>query len=115
MSLKYFQPKEFKMNGEVVYDKMDQNFLEKLDKLREIAGFPFILTSTYRDEETNRKAGGAKSSQHLLGKAADIKVTNGWQKYQIVKGCIELGMSFGVAKTFIHVDSRDSVPVMWTY
>ena len=111
----YFKPHEFKMGDKVVYDKMNKVFLMKLDMLRDLAGIPFIITSSYRDEEYNAKVGGNSNSQHLKGRAVDIKVSNGFEKYQIVKGCIALGLSFGIANTFIHVDDREGVDVCWTY
>lgn len=32
----------------------------------------FVITSAKRDEETNKKCGGVKSSAHLFGRAIDI-------------------------------------------
>lgn len=44
-----------------------------LDPLREAYGKPIIVTSGYRSEQLNRMLGGAKTSQHLKGQAADIR------------------------------------------
>lgn len=44
-----------------------------LDPLRESWGAPIFVNSGYRSAELNRKIGGAKKSQHLLGQAADIR------------------------------------------
>lgn len=58
-----------------------------------------IVTSGYRSEKLNKAVGGAKTSQHLLGEAADIKV-GGRDKNKklfnlinkmISKGSIEVG------------------------
>jgi len=54
--------------------------------------------------------------QHVLGVAADIAVKDGNQKYLVIKHAMEMGFKgVGVAKTFIHVDDRKSVPVVWSY
>ncbi len=45
-----------------------------LDPLREEWGKPIRVTSGYRCEELNRKVGGAKTSHHCRGMAADITV-----------------------------------------
>ena len=34
---------------------------------------PIIINSGFRNEDVNRKVGGVKNSQHLLGQAADIR------------------------------------------
>ena len=58
---------------------------EEKEKLRELAinilqpirdrwRSPIIVNSAYRSEAVNKAVGGAKSSQHLKGEAADIKV-----------------------------------------
>ena len=43
-----------------------------LDPLREAYGQPIIVSSGYRCPELNKAVGGAKTSQHTLGQAADI-------------------------------------------
>jgi zinc D-Ala-D-Ala carboxypeptidase len=47
--------------------------VEKLDKTRELCGFPFAITSGFRTQEENDRIGGTKNSAHLKGMAADIK------------------------------------------
>ena len=44
-----------------------------LDPLREKYGAPIIVTSGFRCEKLNKAVGGAKTSQHRLGQAADIR------------------------------------------
>ncbi len=96
---------------------MDTAFLEKLDSLREICGFPFRITSGYRDathpSEVVKAAPG--TGYHCQGRAADIAVSNGVERMNIVHEALKMGFSIGVARTFIHVDDRDTTPVLWTY
>ena len=47
--------------------------VEKLDRARELCGFPFVITSGFRTPEENERIGGAKESSHLKGMAADIR------------------------------------------
>lgn len=50
------------------------NLVEKiLDPLREAYKQPIIVTSGYRSAALNSAIGGAKTSQHRLGQAADIR------------------------------------------
>lgn len=44
-----------------------------LDPLRRAYGKPIIVTSGYRSEKLNKAVGGAKTSQHCSGQAADIR------------------------------------------
>ena len=44
-----------------------------LDPLREAYGRPIIVTSGFRCPKLNKAVGGASSSQHMLGQAADIR------------------------------------------
>lgn len=43
-----------------------------LDPLREKLGSPIYVTSGYRSAKLNTLIGGSKTSQHMVGKAADI-------------------------------------------
>jgi uncharacterized protein YcbK (DUF882 family) len=96
---------------------MDHEFLVKLDELRERVGFPFIITSGYRDATHPAEARKAEpgTGTHCQGIAADIKVSNGFERMNIVHEAIKMGFSIGVARTFVHVDDRKTTPVMWTY
>ena len=117
VTLKYFTLDEFncKETGE---NKMSNNFLIMLDRLREECGFPFVITSGFRSpqhsSERNKPNGGGT---HTKGIAADIAVSTASQRYTIVEKAIELGFKgIGVAKGFVHVDLRNTEdPVMWTY
>ena len=47
---------------------------ERLEIVREKVGQPIHVLSGWRSEEVNRRCGGARLSQHLKAKAADIYV-----------------------------------------
>jgi len=47
-----------------------------LDPLREEWGKPIIVTSGYRSVRLNAAVGGARSSQHVTGEAADIRTVS---------------------------------------
>lgn len=47
---------------------------EGLEVIRYAAGFPIEITSGYRSPELNKFIGGASTSQHLDGQAADFHI-----------------------------------------
>ena len=53
---------------------VDETLTVVLQCVREHFGKPVTITSGYRTAAHNAAVGGAKSSQHLLGRAADIRV-----------------------------------------
>ena len=53
---------------------VDETLTVVLQCIREHFGKPVTITSGYRTAVHNAAVGGAKSSQHLLGRAADIRV-----------------------------------------
>ena len=88
--------------------------------MRDVCGFPFIITSGFRSKDHPIERSKENLGTHAQGIAADIKVSNGTQRYKIVEEAIKMGFSgIGVASNFIHVDIRDldtnESPVMWTY
>ena len=101
---------------------MDAAFLQMLDDARGISGIPFNITSGYRTKNRNKLVGGVANSSHLVGKAADISVQSGNERYIIINALIKAGFKrIGVAKTFIHCDN-DSLEQggtkpnsIWTY
>ncbi len=97
---------------------MDPEFLARLDLLRENCGFPFRITSGWRDATHPAEARKAEpgTGTHCQGLAADIAVSNGFERMNIVHEALKLGFGgIGVAKGFIHIDGRKTTPVMWTY
>ena len=95
---------------------MNEDFLIKLDDLRHECGFPFIITSGYRDKTHSIEARKAKAGTHARGIASDIRINNGNEAYQIIKHAQSMGFNgIGVAKSFIHVDIRQGMPVIWCY
>jgi len=116
MAYRYFSLDEFKCR-ETGENKIDPTFVECLDHLRDVVGFPFVITSGYRSPNHSvekNKPGGP--GMHSKGIAADIKVSNGAQRFILVRAAIDMGFKgIGVEKDFIHVDLRDTDPVLWTY
>lgn len=55
-----------------VETNLNQLITNILDPLREAYGEPIIVSSGYRCPALNKAVGGATSSQHTLGQAADI-------------------------------------------
>lgn len=52
-----------------------ERLANNLQALRDEVGKPITITSGYRSPAHNKAVGGAKNSQHLLGTAADFKVS----------------------------------------
>lgn len=97
-------------------NKMDEDFLAKLDDLRTACGFPFTITSGYRDISHPNERSKAVGGTHSQGIAADIAVTSGVQRLRIVQEALRLGFrGIGVAKGFVHVDTRRTIQVLWCY
>lgn len=84
--MKYFSIKEMTKSNtatakgidntpdQTITDNLTKLIEAVLDPLREWYGKSIIVNSGYRCEALNKAIGGAKSSQHMLGEAADITV-----------------------------------------
>ena len=85
---------------------------ENLQVLRDHIGRPINIISGYRPPTYNKKIGGVKRSQHLLARAADIKVSGmaPVEVHATVLQLIKAGKmkQGGVGKysTFVHYDTR---------
>ena len=95
---------------------MDSEFIARLDLLRGVCGFPFKVNSGYRSPQHSIEAAKDQPGQHSTGRAADIAVSNGEQRFLLVSRAIEHGFAgIGVANGYIHLDARLGPKVMWTY
>lgn len=64
-----------------------------LDPLREALGAPVIITSGYRSPDVNRKVKGSKTSQHVMGQAADL-IVPGKSVHQVCTKIVQLKLPF---------------------
>jgi uncharacterized protein YcbK (DUF882 family) len=84
----------------------------QLQFLRDYTGRPITINSAYRCPEHNAKVGGSKTSQHLLGKAADITIQSlkPAEVYALIEELIDMGHmlqgGLGLYNTFVHYDIR---------
>ena len=75
-----FKVREFRCRDGSDAIMIDQTLVVLLQAIREHFGKAVTITSGYRtgthNTSYNQKVGGARASQHLLGKAADIQVAD---------------------------------------
>ena len=103
-----------KCGCEVPYN-VEKNIIELADNLqilRDHLNKPINTTNGFRCATHNKSVGGVKNSQHILGKAADIKV-KGVSPNEIadaIEHLMEIGKfkmgGVGRYNTFTHVDIR---------
>ncbi len=92
--------------------KISKELIDKAQQLRNELG-PLIITSAYRCAAHNASIGGAKLSQHVLGKALDIKPVKA-SMGALLQKCRTLFNGIGVNPKFVHCDVR-SKKAEWTY
>ena len=110
----HFARREFACACGCGFDTIDAETLRILEAVREHFGRPLIVTSGARCRDYNASVGGARQSQHLVGRAADIKVKD--HPAMIVADFIEERFpdaSVGRYLTFTHVDTRTDGPTRW--
>ena len=102
-----FRVKEFacKDGSDPVF--IDTELVEILQKIRNHFGAPITITSAYRTPTHNKVCGGELYSQHLYGRASDIKV-QGIAPSKVADYAEKLLANGGVGryKTFTHIDVR---------
>lgn len=98
-------PLEYRLDGTV------HRLAHTFDNIRKLTGGqPLIVLSGYRTPAYNTLIGGAPASQHLRGRALDIKssVMKPEILYDIIRtNALALGVrGLGLYETFVHFDIR---------
>lgn len=93
--------------------------LAALEAFRAAVGAPVIVNSGYRCPAHNAAVGGAKASQHVLGRAADVRVKGRTPaELEAVARAIPAirGIGRDDHKGFVHLDVRETPNLAaWCY
>ena len=113
---KYFSVGEVTKNDPqripIAGSDIEKNILalaRELDKIREDWDSAIIVTSWYRPAAINKAVGGASGSQHIYGRAVDIKAANkDLVRFQSWLDQFWFGaLGYGARKGFVHLDTRN--------
>ena len=103
---------------------MNDEFMQKVDALREKMGFSFPVNSAYRCANHPIEARKASPGAHASGRAIDIGV-RGEAAYKLLQGALEAGFTgIGISQKggsrFVHLDDLECSegrprPHIWSY
>lgn len=79
--------------SDAIIQNLKKLCINVLEPLRDIFKAPIIITSGYRCPRVNKAIGGSKTSQHMQGMAADIRVI-GYTVEQVFQKVINSGLVF---------------------
>jgi hypothetical protein len=114
----YFTEGEFRCKCGCGRVKIDTDFVTKLDQVRHRSKIPFRILSGYRCPSYNKSVGGAPTSAHMYGLAADIMCATSHNRWVILDSLLYFKFHrIGIADTFIHADDSGANPpeVIWLY
>lgn len=88
----------------------------EFEAIRALVSGPLIVLSGYRTPTHNSSVGGAGNSQHLEGRALDLRKPAAWsidRLYEAVRRRAGVSTSaiggIGIYETFVHVDIRPAL------
>lgn len=113
---KDFSPYEMACKGDGSL-KVEESFMDKLQALRNAAGFPFTINSGYRSDAYNATLKDSVAHDaHTQGRAVDIAV-QGEHAFKLLGLAAQFGFTgIGIkqagpsAGRFIHLDDMESTP-----
>ena len=105
---KHFHLSEMECHcGECETTLVDMEHMKKLELIRQHFSVPITITSGYRCTAHNASVGGTLKSQHLYGRATDVKVKD-IKPSAVWRYVTDVIIFDGVGRynTFTHIDSR---------
>ena len=101
---KHFEVSEFDCKCGCGLNNIKPELVRRLDQVREEYGQPIIINSGCRCPEWNEHEGGKPVSRHLMGRAADLRVLDSSERFQLLQICMKYFNRIGVYEYCIHVD-----------
>lgn len=103
---------------------ISKELMDQVQQLREICGFPFVITSAYRCPDHPVEAGKSKPGTHANGQAVDIQVS-GNRAHLLLQEALKMPSLNGIgvnqkgnhSSRFIHLDvaTGENRPWVWSY
>ena len=89
---------------------IDTELVNVLQKVRTHFGKSVTITSAYRTPAKNKACGGSTYSQHLYGRAADVKISGVSPKKvaAYAETLLKNKGGIGIYSTFTHIDVREA-------
>ena len=119
INLKFFTDEEFeRCSPSCKKEQCNADSLRRLDRAREVAGIPFVLSSAYRSREHEVSKGRSGTGAHTEGRAFDIRCSTSRDRWLIVHAAMVSGFTrIGIANTFVHLDDSPNLTqsVIWLY
>lgn len=110
---KNFSRKEFACHCGCGFDTIDSETLMIVQEARFFMDEPITPSSGARCLAYNRKIGSKDTSQHVLGRAVDLPVSDPKKLYDYLCNRYKNQYGFGLYKTFVHIDSRTNGGARW--
>ena len=108
--MKFFKREEFACQCGCGFDTVDYELAEVLDDVRLYFREPVTITSGCRCASHNRSIGGAENSQHVMGRASDIKVKDTEPRlvYNYLNSKYPEKYGIGLYSGWVHIDTRNN-------
>ena len=105
----YFTRAEFACHCGCGFDTADHVLVRYLETIRAHFGSPIAINSAARCIKHNRSIGSKDTSQHVIGRAADITIKGiSPEEVAAYADSIMPEGGIGIYRTFTHIDSRDA-------
>jgi len=113
----HFKRSEFACKCGCGFDTVDVELMPILEFVRFHFDKPVTINSACRCEAHNAAVGGSKNSQHLRGRAADIRII-GCTPDEIADALEAImdgwgGLGVYPKHNFVHIDTRSGSPARW--
>ena len=105
----HFNRSEFACKCGCGFDTVDAELILLLEEIRGTFHRPVVISSGSRCREYNAAVGGKQSSQHLLGRAADIVIhgTDPLDVQRYIDAAYPDSYGLGRYTNFTHIDTRN--------